>query len=44
MVNWIPPAPLHEEHELDNRRCPQQLAKGVDKQVEGEQAQLDQQY
>lgn len=38
------PSPfLHEKHKLDNGRGPQQLAEGVDEEVEGEQAQLDQQ-
>ena len=34
---------LHEEHKLDSRLFPQQLAEGVDEQVEGKQAELDEQ-
>ena len=34
---------LHEQHKLDSRLFPQQLAEGVDEQVEGKQAELDKQ-
>ena len=33
---------LHEKHQLDSRFGPEQLAEGVDKQVEGQQAELNQ--
>lgn len=35
---------LHKEYQLDSRFGPQQLTEGVDKQVEGEQAELNQQH
>ncbi len=35
---------LHEENQLDGRLGPQQLAEGVHEQVEGEQAELNQQH
>lgn len=35
---------LHEKYELHGWLSPQQLAEGVDKQVEGEQAELNQQH
>lgn len=34
----------HEEHELNDRRGPQQFTEGVDEQVKGQQRQLDQQH
>lgn len=35
---------LHEKHQLDSWFSPQQLTEGVDKQVKGEQAELNQQH
>lgn len=34
----------HEQHELYDRGGPQQFTEGVDKQVKGQQCQLDQQH
>lgn len=34
----------HEEHELYDRRGPQQFTEGVDEQVKGQQCQLNQQH
>lgn len=38
------PAYLHEKHQLDDRRSSQEFAEGVDKEVKGQQRQLDQQH
>lgn len=35
---------LHEEHQLDDRRGSQQFTEGVDKEVIGQQRQLDEQH
>lgn len=35
---------LHEKHELDDWRSPQKFTEGVDKEVVGQQYQLDQQH
>lgn len=34
----------HEEHQLDDRRSPKEFTEGVDEEVIGQQAQLDQQH
>lgn len=35
---------LHEKHQLDNRRSPQEFTEGVDEEVIGQQCHLDQQH
>lgn len=42
--SFVASADLHKEHQLDDRCGSQQFAEGVDKEVIGQQRQLDEQH